>query len=100
MSNVLRDLACVAVLAVGLGGCTGTAGVATWQYQSGPSGETERVHESQIHGDTSRGIGGETCTSTVRRQAGSFGEGSVNEVSDCRSSSPIPRDRSRNEPRP
>lgn len=86
MSKALKNLTCGAVLALGLGGCTGTAGVATWEYQSGLGGQVGHVHEARIQGDTSQGFGAEACTMTIRQQTGPLGRRSVNEVADCRSS--------------
>jgi hypothetical protein len=85
MSKALKNLTCGAVLAFGLGGCTGTAGVATWEYQSGAGGEVERVHEASIQADTGRGLGTEACTTTIKRQTDPLGRRSVNERADCRS---------------
>ena len=73
----------VALVASGLGGCVGTAGVATWQYQSGPGYETERVSGSSIRADTGQGFSREACTSVARRQIGTLGGVSSRETTSC-----------------
>src|SRR5690349_8302411 len=85
MLKALRGFACGASVAFGLVGCMGTAGVATWQYQSGPSGGVERVHEAQVLADTEQGLETAACTTTIRRQAGPIGRGSMTEVKGCHS---------------
>lgn len=62
-----------AAFAISLGGCVGTAGISTWEYQSGPGYETERVYDSHIQADSSRGLIQEACTNIARRQADASG---------------------------
>ena len=83
MSKACRNLAAVALLASWLGGCVGAAGVSTWQYQSGPGYETERVSGSSIQADTAQGLRHEVCTSVTRRQAGVLGSTSIRESTSC-----------------
>ena len=83
MPRVCRNAVAIALLASGFGGCVGTAGVSTWQYQSGPGYETERVSGSSIRADTGQGISREACTSVARRQTGAFGGVSSEETTSC-----------------
>lgn len=85
MSKSFRNLAFVAFVAVGVSGCVGTAGVSTWQYQSGPGYETERVYDGSIQADTSRGLTREACTTVSRRQIGPAGNVAGRDVTDCNS---------------
>ena len=88
MSKALRKSAAVAVFAAGLGGCVGTAGVSTWEYQSGPGLETEWVYESWVQGDRSRGLHYEVCTGVFIRQAGASACISETDITSCRLNSP------------
>lgn len=83
MRKAFRNLASVAFLAAGLSGCVGTAGVSTWQYQSGPGFETERVYDGSVRADTSRGLTREACTTVSRRQIGPAGNVAGRDVTDC-----------------
>jgi hypothetical protein len=73
----------LALLAPWLGGCFGTAGVSTWQYQSGPGYETERVSGGSVQADTEQGLSSEACTSVVRRQVEARGSVSSQETTSC-----------------
>jgi len=73
----------VSLVAVGLGGCVGTAGVSTWEYRSGPGFETQRVYQNQVQADTHSGISQEACTSVVSRRAGAPDGLSGREVTTC-----------------
>jgi hypothetical protein len=84
MAKILMTLA-GAVLAAGLCGCVGMAGISTWEYQSGPGYEIERVDESRIQADSSQGLTHEACTSVSRRLAGASGQISGGDLTDCRS---------------
>ena len=83
MSKAFRNLASVACLALVLSGCVGTAGVSTWQYQSGPGFETERVFDGSVQADTSRGLTREACTTVSQRQIGPAGAVAGRDVTDC-----------------
>jgi len=83
MAKVLSTMAALALVASGLGGCVGTAGVSTWQYQSGPGYETERVSGSSVQADTEQGLSSEACTSVTRRQVGAQGSVSTREATSC-----------------
>jgi len=72
------------VLAVALGGCVGTAGISTWEYQSAPGFEMERAYDDRIQVD-GRGLRREACRSVSRRQAGGSGSFSEDDVIACRS---------------
>jgi hypothetical protein len=76
-------LAFCAVLATGLGGCVAAAGVSTWDYQSGPGYERERVSESLIYGNPHDGIGSESCTRVVSRGLGPSGQVTDGELVAC-----------------
>ena len=84
MARILMTLA-AAALAVGLGGCVGAAGISTWEYQSRPGYEIERVNESRIRADSSQGLTRDACTSVTRRQIGASGEISGDDLTTCRS---------------
>ncbi|MBQ0821580.1 hypothetical protein HPT29_008855 [Microvirga terrae] len=73
MFKATGNLASAAILAVGLTGCVGSAGVSTWNYQAGPGYETERVYDGRVQADTSRGLTRESCTTVSRRQIGPSG---------------------------
>jgi len=83
MCKAFRSLASAAILAFGLTGCVGTAGVSTWQYQAGPGYETERVYDSSIQADTSQGLTHESCTTMSRRQSGPTGAMADDDVTAC-----------------
>jgi hypothetical protein len=84
MAKILMTVA-AAALAVGLGGCVGTAGISTWEYQSGPGYEIERIDESRIRADTSRGLTRDACTSLTSRHFGASGTISGDDLTTCRS---------------
>ncbi|WP_114945042.1 hypothetical protein [Microvirga calopogonii] len=83
MSKAFRNLASVAMLAVGVSGCVGAAGVSTWEYQSGPGYETGRVYDGRVQADTSRGLTHEACSTVSRRQIGPAGNVAGQDVTDC-----------------
>jgi hypothetical protein len=83
MSRAFKELAMVSLMAVGLGGCVGTAGVSTWEYRSGPGFETQRVYQSQVQADTLSGISHEACTSIASTQTGTPHGRSGHEVTAC-----------------
>ncbi|EIM25640.1 hypothetical protein [Microvirga lotononidis] len=85
MSKAFRTLASVTFLAIGLSGCVGSAGVSTWQYQSGPGYETQRVYDGSVQADTTRGLTREACTTVSRRQIGPAGNVAGRDVTDCTS---------------
>jgi len=69
----IRMTLAAAILAAGLGGCVGAAGISTLEYRSGPGYETERVYDSRIQADSSRGFSREACANVVHRQVGASG---------------------------
>jgi hypothetical protein len=85
MCKAFRSLASAAILAAGLTGCVGAAGVSTWEYQAGPGYETERVYDSRIQADTSQGLTRESCTTVSRRQSGPAGGMAGDDVTACAS---------------
>lgn len=85
MCKAFRNLASAAILAAGLAGCVGTAGVSTWEYRAGPGYETERVHDSRILADTSQGLTRESCTSVSRRRSGPAGAMAGEDLTACES---------------
>jgi hypothetical protein len=84
MLKVFRSITTAMMLASGLGGCVGAAGVSTWEYRSGPGFETEQVRESRIQADTSQGVTGEACSRVSRRQVDPSGAVSGSDVAECR----------------
>ncbi len=84
MLKAFQTITVAVILASGLGGCVGAAGVSTWEYRSGPGFEAERIQESRIQADTSQGITQEACTRVSRRQVGPSGTVSGSDVAECR----------------
>jgi len=81
--KAFRSLTSAAILAFGLTGCVGTAGVSTWNYQAGPGYETERIYDGSIQADTSQGLTRESCTTVSRRQGGLAGAMADDDVTEC-----------------
>ena len=69
----IRMTLAAAMLAAGLGGCVGAAGISTLEYRSGPGYETERVYNSGIEADSSQGFTQEACANVAHRQVGASG---------------------------
>lgn len=72
-----------AMLAAGLGGCVGTAGISTWEYRSGPGYEDARVRESRIQADSAQGLTHETCTSVSQRRIAASGQAIGTDLTAC-----------------
>jgi len=85
MMKSFGNLAVACALATGVSGCVGTAGVSTWEYQSGPGFETERVYENRIEADSHQGVSREACTRVIRRQADGSGGISERDGTSCQS---------------
>jgi hypothetical protein len=83
MSKSLWSLSSLVLLATGLAGCISSAGVSTWEYQSGPGFSMERVYEGRVSADTEQGLTREACTSVSRRQMGVSGGVSGSETVTC-----------------
>ena len=79
----LRLVLVLSIMGVALAGCTTAAGFSYGEYRSGPGYETERFYESRVYGDTSQGVGRETCRVVARRQVDPFGESIVREETVC-----------------
>jgi hypothetical protein len=90
----------LAMLAMGLGACVGTAGISTWEYQSGPGFQKERIDEKRISGDTVRGIESTSCSSVISRQVGPSGQISGSETTLCAPGLSVQSYGGRNEPLP
>ena len=84
MLKAFQTITVAVILASGLGGCVGAAGVSTWEYRSGPGFEAERIQESRIQADTSQGVTQEACTRVSRRRVGPPGTVSGSDVAECR----------------
>jgi hypothetical protein len=84
MLTILKTFT-AAMLAAGLGGCIGAAGISTWDYRSGPGYETARAQESRIQVDTVQGLTHEACTSLSRRQIAASGGVTGTDLTACRS---------------
>jgi hypothetical protein len=85
MFKAFRSLASAAILTIGLSGCAGTAGVSTWEYQTGSGYETERIYDGRIQADTSQGFTHEACTTVSRRQIAPSGGAVGGDVTACAS---------------
>ncbi len=84
MPAILKTFTAV-VLALGLGGCVGTAGISTWDYQSGPGFETARLRESRIQVDSAQGLIHEACTTMSRSQIAASGDVTGADLTTCHS---------------
>lgn len=73
----------VMLLMGGFAGCTTTADVTYSEYRFGPGFGTERTYESRVYGDSTRGLGSESCRTVVRSDFDWFGEASRREVTTC-----------------
>ena len=74
-----------AMLALGLGGCVRSAGISTWNYQSGPGYETASAQENRIQVDSAQGFTHEACTSVSRRRIAASGGVTGADFAACRS---------------
>ena len=83
VANFSRPVLILTFLTAALGGCTTSADVSYGEYRIGPDSETERVYGSRIYGDTTQGLGTESCQMVARRQINAFGEISVREETVC-----------------
>lgn len=71
-----------------LAGCAATADLSYGEYRFGPGHQGERVYESRVYGDSSRGFGSESCRTVVRRDVTRFGEVTVRESRVCDGAAP------------
>lgn len=82
LSHRIRNLAGPAILAGLLAGCSAAADLSYGEYRFGP-GYRERVYESRVYGDTSRGFGSEVCRTETRQDVNRFGGTVVRDVRVC-----------------
>lgn len=78
-----RPVLVLAFLGAALGGCTTSADVSYREYRFGPGFETERAYENRVYGDTTQGLGSESCQVLAQRQVNAFEEISAREKTVC-----------------